>query len=208
MDVNGEMRIIGRALLKVALFFIIVILGVLLIINSFAYSLKIQFNEFLLGTLAQFLGIIFASFIAFYLFEKGKIESRKGYIQNQIKILEGIFNELLILNGEGLEIYGGQITKGNLDALKNKENIGHDVNHIQFQEYVTQFDQSLLRLINVGKLIRTLSYINDKITIINDLGRKNIKWMEVIFEAHGIVQNLKTILSIQIKELKKELKNI
>lgn len=203
MEINREIFLVGRVLLKVALFFSIVILGILLIIISMASFLKIQFNEFLLGTLAQFLVIIAAAFIAFYLFEKNNLETHKRDIRNQIKILRGLFNELLILNGENVKIYGDVITKGNLDALKNGESIGHRVNNIHFQEYITSLDQDLLNIIKINKLTRTLSYINDKIELINPLEKTHVEYPKIVNEAHGIVQNLKEILSIQIKELEK-----
>lgn len=201
MDINKEIALFGRVLLKVALFFTVVILGVLLIINLIASFLEMQFNEFLLGALAQFLGIIFAAFIAFYLFEKNKLESHKQDIKNQIKILTGIFNELLILNGENMKIYGSALTEGNLDALKKGKFIGHRVNQIHFQEYITSLDQKLLKFIEVNKLTRTLSYINDKIELINT----NPKFEAAIKEAHSIIEILKDSLTSQIKELEKEL---
>ena len=104
------------------------------------------------------------------------VELRKSFerkVENQIKLIDSLLADLENISSDYSEVYGGEPTKGNLQwykeqiLLKNEMSLDHEINKISYDSYITQFEGYLLTKIKFKKLVRTLSYINDKIREIN-----------------------------------------
>ena len=104
------------------------------------------------------------------------VELRKSIerkVENQIKLIDSLLADLENISSDYSEVYGGEPTKGNLQwykeqiLLKNEMSLDHEINKISYDSYITQFEGYLLTKIKFKKLVRTLSYINDKIREIN-----------------------------------------
>ncbi len=104
------------------------------------------------------------------------VELKKNFerkVANQIKLIDSLLADLENISSDYSEVYGGEPTKGNLQwykeqiLLKNEMSLDHEINKISYDSYITEFESSILTKINFKKLVRTLSYINDKIREIN-----------------------------------------
>ena len=104
------------------------------------------------------------------------VELKKSFerkVENQIKLIDGLIAEIDILSAERSEIYGNEKpTKGNLvwykeEITKNPLVLDHIVHKIRFDKYIAEFDKSICKIMDISKLFRTLSYLNNKFDEIN-----------------------------------------
>ncbi len=103
-------------------------------------------------------------------------ELRKSFerkVENQINLIDSLLADLENISSDSSEVYGGEPTKGNLQwykeqiLLKNEMSLDHKINKISYDSYINKLEGNLVRKIEFKKLVRTLSYINDKIREIN-----------------------------------------
>jgi hypothetical protein len=215
------------------LFIIVFILLFFLIFLPFCFFCFFEtFNE--LGLITLF-GVAITIIIAYWTYQKERLVVVREKTTNQLKVILSLLGELEILTSQKSETYWVN-TKGNLNWYleifeKNKKNkftkekksinpfleLDHPLNPISFVSYLSIIDSSICRNINVSKLIRTLSYINDKIFQINyyvDLLKRNINsthfdvTLSFIKEVQGCINSLHNILLVQKNILEKDIYNI
>jgi hypothetical protein len=149
--------------------------------------------------------------LALLIFFKNQRDVHNKQVREQIKIINGMLGELDVLQGDKQEVYGGGTTIGNINWYKeaieqNKiKKLNHKINLIHMESYLINFDGELCETLNVRKLIRTLSNINDKIAQLNsyvfDITKHSINdkilILEVINEAQSKISCLKCNLEAQ-----------
>lgn len=166
-----------KPLYKTLIFGLVFITIIYLIVSLFSF---IFFPNVILESLKNLetyglislLSILVASLIAIYIYYSEKYSQYKGSKREQIKLIDSILAELKIISSDSFETYFG-CTKGNLEWYREEiennvpKKLDHDINKLSFQEYITRLDSNICRYINFEKLVRSLSYLNDKITQIN-----------------------------------------
>ena len=165
------------------LFILIILLTYLslFILSLLNPSLKVL--KYFFGILASYdlnaiiLGI-FALILALITFCNEISKRHDEKVDNQIALLDSLLAELETISSDKSEIYGGDDSKGNLQWYleninsKNENKLDHDINSISYSSYITKLNKNILNLLNFKKLVRTLSYINDKIMQINTHTKK------------------------------------
>jgi len=100
-------------------------------------------------------------------------EIHHSKIQKQIGLIEGLIAELDVLDGDNQEIFGGTPLIGNLNWYQQQIcadtwfTLDHKVNSVSIDSIIAGWDSSLYSKANFGKIIRTLSNINDKLSQLN-----------------------------------------
>ena len=156
------------------LIFITVLFSIIYIFNFvfFPNAIFDTLNNLENYGLISLFSILVASLIAIYIYYSEKYSQYKKDKREQVKLVNGLLAELNIISSDSSETYFG-CTKGNLEWYNEEigndvpKKLDHDINKLSFQEYITRLDSNICRNINFEKLVRSLSYLNDKIAEIN-----------------------------------------
>lgn len=155
---------------------------------------------------------IFAALFSAYVFYNLEKEDRsKKDIVEQLKIIEGLIAELEILSSTESVSYFNP-TEGNLNWYKKEleketpKNLDHSINSLNFNNYITSLDKNICQNIDFLKLVRSLSYMNDKISQINtsviEINKANKNYtlkraLDIVKEAISCTNRLKEVLNKQ-----------
>lgn len=159
-----------------------------------------------------FVGVV-ALVAAYWIFAIEKEGRKKERIKNQMKLIDGLIAEIDIISALQSYVYGKKDhTIGNLiwyeECLKDFKRINeldHEVNKINFDKYIAEFDASICKEIELKKLFRTLSYLNDKVFQINHYV-ENMKSNGSNFKDNNIIAKIEG--EIEGKKDKSDLKKI
>ncbi len=217
---SGRQFILIRVI-AVVLFAIIIGVVLLAIANNLVLAEKIKF--FYEGGMLEIGSIILIIYLALWELHNQRTSEYRKQLSNQLKLLKSISAELDILSSEKSEIYNdGSTVKGNLnwyieEINKNPRSLDHTINHINFELYTISLDNTICKKLEVSKLVRTLSYVNDKINQINVrvLKLQNSKEtsevtdiLQVSKEAKEIIEKTKSEIQTQVDVLKTELEEL
>ena len=209
-------RFIKKIIKHVSIALLVLIL--LFLIPTVIKALYLAFESSVLvinDSIIQIVGIVSTITIAIILYNLERREFFRDKVREQIKILASLKAELTILSGLNTEIYGGDTTIGNLDWYRDKifnnriVDLIHPINRLSFENYTSIINSSICNRVDVAKLVRSLSYINDKIYTINQTIDKlrsedtSGKKEPVTEETIARVNAIKFIIDEQITDLRK-----
>ncbi len=163
------MQALKYSLILITFMYIILSIPLILLYPNISFILKFL-NEMGLITL---LGMVVSFEIALFVYFSQLEEKKKEQKNEQKKLLDSLIAELKIISHQGFETYFGH-TKGNIqwykeEIEKNQPNtLDYPINQLSFQNYITKFDSNICKKIKFEKLIRSLSYLNDKVFEINN----------------------------------------
>ena len=201
--------------------FYIFVLTLIFIIIMWCYPIIVFESLKLLNDI----GIIFAIGIAWFIYSRESKERKKLEEKEQIKLIDSILAELDIISSDSSKIYfidseGKHTTTiGNMNwygetifKIYHKK-LDHKINKLSFQQYITKLDSNICKKIEFPELIRSLSYLNDKIEEIN-LHTNELKKiyeetkaddiLKVITESKKGILEIRNILEEQKKVLNEE----
>lgn len=195
MEINSEISLFGKILLRVALIFIALDLGILYILKLIIGFSGLQLTEIQLSAIPAFLGIITAAFYALYIFEKSKAESYKREEEKQLDLLRTLLTELTFL-------------KGNLIAFKktfSRQNVYpfYELWEIDASPYLMGLGHRLQNKETVN-LKKNLMAIKDKLLVVNNMKLESKKDQEERGEEKFIQIKIKSIREGIVKIIDKD----
>ncbi len=224
---------INWTIIFILIFLLLIFILIIIIFCCFILDILYILNQTGLITI---IGIIIPTLTAILILKVHLSENENKRIQGQIKIIDSLLAELEVISSLRNDYYCyGNPPKGNLDwylekireerGYTNKEEkrpineLDHEINKISFQNYITKLDASIFKKLNIKRLVRTISYVNDKILQINskincketwikDMKEKerHLEWLEtVICEAMRCIKNMRRVLRSEKEVLSKSI---
>ncbi len=205
------MRIRENLLISKVCFFAFMFLLIIIFTSVFS-----EYIKSILSSILTILTIFISTTAAFVIYFGNQRDTHNGKVNEQIKIIEGLLAELDVLERDNQEIYGGEVIKGNIswykeiidNTEKNYLNIlDHKINSIHIETYIAKLDSNLCSRLEIRKLIRHLSNVNDKISQLNYyvFEKKKLKYrkncLNIINEVLPKIKILREVLNSQKQNL-------
>lgn len=209
-----------RTHFKISKFFLVTSpLSVPLLCLILVYPLRISWD-----TSLEIAAIIFPAILAFFVHFSNQRNIHNAKLSKQNGLVNGLIAELDVLDGDKQDIFGGTNLIGNINWYQQQiyrdswTSLDHEINPISLGNYISNWNEGLYLKENFGKIVRTLSNINDKISQLNNrisenrtkyINSSDKKRIQILSEFHNSSKSscLDVIFELlpKIRELRKEL---